>query len=48
MTEGPAALHAVEIKKLKVHPFMKKVQRFTQAAGKYKEIIQAKPRRLFM
>ena len=48
MREGLAALHAVKIKKLKVHPFTKKGQRFRQSAGKYKEIIQAKLRRLFM
>lgn len=48
MTEGLAALHAVEIKKLKVHPFTKKGQKVTQSVGKYKEIIQAKLRRLFM
>jgi len=48
MIKGLAALHAVEIKKVNVHPFTKKGQRFTRSAGKCKEIIQAKLRRLFV
>lgn len=48
MTKGLAALHAVEIKKLRVHPFTKKGQKVTQSVGKYKVIIQAKLRRLLV